>query len=120
MPTLPWLLVEMATCSSNAAWSTGVPLTVFWNSCCSASDAELWKSCWAAACWACALCRVARPCGGNWCASSAAYSVPRCSEAWSSARASAVSVMTSLESWASLVPVPDMLVNVRSVAMELV
>ncbi len=120
MLTLPLLLVEVATCSSNAAWSTGVPLTVFWNSCCSPSVAELWKSCSAAASWACALCRALRPCGGNWRASSAAYSTPRCSEAWSSARPSAVRVMTSLESWASLVPVPEMLVNVRSVATELV
>ena len=44
MLTLPLLLVEAASCSSNAAWSTAVPLTLFWKSCCSASEAELWKS----------------------------------------------------------------------------
>ena len=82
--------------------------------------AELWKSCSAAASWACSLCRTCRPWGGNCCAVSAANSVPRCSEAWSSARASAVRLTTSLDSVASLVPAPVMAVKVSSVSIELV
>ncbi len=120
MLTLPLLLVEAASCSSNAAWSTAVPLTLFWKSCCSASEAELWKSDSAADSWASALSREVRPWGGNWRAISVEYKMPRCSEAWFSARASAVRVMTSLDSWVSLVPDPDKLVNVSSVSMELV
>ena len=119
LATLFWL-VEMASDSSEAAWSTGVPLTVFWNSCCCDRDAALVKSASSAVCWACSFCRSLRPWGGNCLASRAPNSVARWADAWSSARASAVSTRTSLASCVSLVPPPERLVNVSSVSIEFV
>ena len=94
LSAVPLSVFATVVCSSVAAWFISGPDTVRLNSWLSGPVAEALNDSSSLACWACAAMSAVCSAGVNWLSTSAVYKMPRCWDAASFTRDSALSVRT--------------------------